>query len=97
MNIFFFINQEFKIFIHESIHSFDKGRSASQVWHDAVAGDSCIPDAYVNADNFAQVVVLWVYLVGKGRNQDFGGDQFACMKNQLELMAIYLLATSFNI
>jgi len=43
------------------------------------------------------VVVLWIYLVGKGRDKDLGGAQFACMKNQLELMAIYLLASSFNI
>jgi hypothetical protein len=92
-------NMHVTVFIHESAHSFDKGKSASQEWHNAVTKDSCVPDAYGNtnyADNFAQVVVLWVYLVGKGRNKDFGGAQFACMKNQLKLMAEYLPASSIN-
>jgi len=42
------------------------------------------------------VVVLWIYLVGKGRDKDFGGAEFACMKNQLKLMAKYLPASSIK-
>ena len=92
-------NMHVSVFIHESAHSFDKGKSASSEWHNAVAKDSCVPDPYGNtnyADNFAQVVVLWVHLVGKGRDKNFGGDQFACMKNQLKLMAKYLPAATIK-
>ncbi|CAF1691730.1 unnamed protein product, partial [Rotaria sp. Silwood1] len=73
-------NMHVSVFIHESAHSMDRGKSASREWHDAVARDSCVPDAYANsnyADNFAQVVVLWVHLVGKGRDKDLGGSQFS--------------------
>ncbi|CAF3873389.1 unnamed protein product [Rotaria sordida] len=73
-------NMHVSVFIHESAHSMDRGKSASREWHDAVARDSCVPDPYANsnyADNFAQVVVLWVHLVGKGRDGDLGGNQFA--------------------
>ncbi|CAF4735504.1 unnamed protein product [Rotaria sp. Silwood1] len=75
-------NMHVSVFIHESAHSMDRGKSASREWHDAVARDSCVPDSYANsnfADNFAQVVVLWVHLVGTGRDKDFGGNQFASM------------------
>ncbi|CAF1106878.1 unnamed protein product [Didymodactylos carnosus] len=74
------------VFIHESAHSTDRGTSASNNWCDAVEQDSCVPDGYANsnyADNFAQVVVLWVHLIGRGHSKDFGGGQFACMRNQL--------------
>ncbi len=87
------------VFIHESSHSFDKGKSASQQWASAVANDTCVPDPYANtnyAEDFAQVVVVWVYLVGHGRDKDFGGSQFACMKNQLQLMSTYLPAGSIK-
>ena len=58
-----------------------------------------VPDAYANtnyADNFAQVVVLWVHLVGTGRDHDFGGSQYSCMRHQLEQMAKYLPASSLK-
>jgi len=42
------------------------------------------------------VLVLWVYLAGKGRDKDLGEAQFACMKNQLKLMAKYLPASSIK-
>jgi hypothetical protein len=87
------------VFIHESAHSFDKGKSDSEEWRNAVAKDSCVPDAYANTnyvENFAQVVVLWVHLVGKEQDKDLGGTQFACMKNQLRLMAKYLPASSMK-
>jgi hypothetical protein len=77
----------------------DRGKSGSSEWRDAVARDACVPDTYANsnyADNFAQVVVLWVHLVGKGRDKDFGGNQFACMRNQLQQMARYLPAASLK-
>lgn len=90
-------NMHVSVFIHESAHSMDRGKSASGEWRDAVARDSCVPDPYANsnyADNFAQVVVLWVHLVGTNRHQDFGGAQFACMRNQLHQMAKYLPAST---
>ncbi|CAF1609540.1 unnamed protein product [Adineta ricciae] len=92
-------NMHVSVFIHESAHSMDRGKSASGEWRDAVARDSCVPDAYANsnyADNFAQVTVLWVHLVGTGRDKDFGGTQFACMRNQLHQMAKYLPAASIQ-
>jgi hypothetical protein len=92
-------NMHVSVFIHESAHSMDRGKSASSEWRDAVARDSCVPDSYANsnfADNFAQVVVLWVHLVGKGRDQDYGGNQFACMRNQLHQMAKYLPASTIK-
>ncbi|CAF3770227.1 unnamed protein product [Rotaria sp. Silwood1] len=79
-------NMHVSVFIHESAHSMDRGKSASREWHDAVARDSCVPDAYANsnyADNFAQVVVLWVHLVGKGRDKDLGGSQFSYEFDQI--------------
>ncbi|CAF0952800.1 unnamed protein product [Adineta ricciae] len=87
------------VFIHESAYSIEGGKSASGEWCDAVARDSCVPDAYVNsnyADNFAQVAVLWVHLVGTGRDKDFSGTQFACMRNQLLQMAKYIPAASIQ-
>jgi hypothetical protein len=92
-------NMHVSVFIHESAHSMDRGKSGSSKWRDAVARDACVPDTYANsnyADNFAQVVVLWVHLVGKGRDKDFGGNQFACMRNQLQQMARYLPAASLK-
>ncbi|UJR24741.1 hypothetical protein I4U23_006115 [Adineta vaga] len=92
-------NMHVSVFIHESAHSMDRGKSASGEWRDAVSRDSCVPDAYANsnyADNFAQVVVLWVHLVGTRRDKDFGGTQFACMRNQLHQMAKYLPADSIK-
>ncbi len=87
------------VFIHESAHSMDRGKSASNEWRQAVARDSCVPDSYANsnfADNFAQVVVLWVHLVGVGRDKDFGGNQFACMRNQLHEIAKHLPAATIK-
>ncbi|CAF1169756.1 unnamed protein product [Adineta steineri] len=92
-------NMHVSVFIHESAHSMDRGKSASSEWRDAVARDTCVPDAYANsnfADNFAQVVVLWVHLVGTGRHLDFGGSKFACMRNQLHQISRYLPATSIH-
>ncbi len=88
------------VFIHESAHSFDKGKSSSQEWQNAIAKDSCVPDAYANTnyvEDFAQVVVVWVHLVGKKLDKNFGGTQYACMKNQLQQMAKYLPASSLNL
>jgi hypothetical protein len=79
-------NMHVSVFIHKSAHSFDKGKSASQEWHDVVAKDACVSDTYVNtnyADHFAQVVVLWVHFVGKGLDQNLGEGQFAYIKDQL--------------
>ena len=88
------------VFIHESAHSFDKGKSSSVDWHNAVAKDTCVPDAYANsnyAEDFAQVVVVWVHLVGKKLDKNLGGAQYACMKNQLQLMSKYLPASSLKL
>lgn len=92
-------NMHVSVFIHESAHSFDRGKSASSEWRDAVARDSCVPDPYANsnyADNFAQVVVLWTHLVGVWRDGDLGGNEYSCMRNQLALMARYLPAQSLR-
>ncbi|CAF1515779.1 unnamed protein product, partial [Adineta ricciae] len=53
----------------------------------SVPHDSCGPDPYANsnfADNFAQVVVLWIHLVAEGLHPTLGGSQFSCMKNQIQ-------------
>ena len=92
-------NMHVSVFIHESAHSMDRGKSASSEWYDAAARDSCAPDTYANsnyADNFVQVVILWVHLVGTGCDKDFGGTQFAWMRNQLHQMAKYLSAASIQ-
>jgi len=55
------------LFIHESAHSCDQGNSGSKEWHDAVARDSCVSNAYSNTnyvEDLAQVVAVWVHLVG---------------------------------
>ena len=80
-------NMHISVFIHESAHSADHRTSASHDWHTAVQHDSCVPDGYANsnyADNFAQVTVLWTHLVGQGQHRKLGGNQFACMRNQLQ-------------
>ncbi|CAF3828703.1 unnamed protein product [Rotaria sp. Silwood1] len=77
------------LFIHESAHSLDRGKSASREWDDAVALDTCVPDNYTGssyAEYFAQVVAVSIYLVGKG----FGGQEYGCMRNKLQLMSQYL-------
>jgi hypothetical protein len=92
-------NMHVTVFIHESAHSFDKGKSGSQEWIDAVTKDSCVPDPYANTnyvEDFAQMVVTWVYIVGKGLDKNLGGNQFSCMKYQLELMAQYLPASTIK-
>ena len=92
-------NMHISVYIHESAHSLDRGRSGSKDWHDAVARDSCVPDNYAMssyAEDFAQVVVVWIHLVGTGRHQDFGGNQYSCMRNQLQQMSIYLPAQTIQ-
>jgi hypothetical protein len=81
------------LFINESAHSFDQDKFASKEWHDAVARDSCVSNAYSNSnfvEDLVQVVVVWVYLVGNKRDQNLGGNQFVGMKNQLKLMRKHL-------
>ncbi|CAF2605805.1 unnamed protein product [Rotaria sp. Silwood2] len=93
--VFFGANMRVTVFIHESAHSLDRGSSASNAWHQAVSKDSCVPDVYADtsyAECFAQVAVIWTYLVGTGRSKNFGGSQFVCMKHQLEFMAKILPA-----
>lgn len=80
-------NMAVSVFIHEAAHSFDKGKSGSDEWHNAVAQDSCVPDAYANsnyAEDFAQVAVVWSSLIGKTP-----GAEYACMDDQLQLMNNY--------
>ncbi|CAF4756577.1 unnamed protein product, partial [Rotaria sp. Silwood1] len=88
-------NMHISVFIHESAHSADRGTSASHDWRSAVQNDWCVPDGYANsnyADNFAQVAVLWTHLVGQGHHKNLGGDQFGCMRNQLEQISKALAA-----
>jgi hypothetical protein len=57
-------------------------------------------DAYTNtnyAEDFVEVVVLWVYLVGKQRDDDLNGDQLSCIKEQLGSIAKYLPTDSIKI
>jgi hypothetical protein len=80
-------NMHISVFIHESAHSADRGRSGTNEWRNAVQHDSCVPDPYANsnfADNFAQVAVLWTHLVGERLHPTLGGDKFSCMRNQLQ-------------
>lgn len=80
-------NMHVSVFIHESAHSFDKGKSASTEWYNAVAKDTCVPDPYATTnyvEDFAQVAVVWADLVGKTY-----GPEYDCMKNQLRLMWRY--------
>ncbi|CAF1014410.1 unnamed protein product [Adineta steineri] len=80
-------NMQVSVFIHESAHSTDRDTSGTNQWHNAVQQDSCVPDPYANsniADDFAQVVVLWTHLVGQGLHPTLGGEQFSCMRNQLQ-------------
>jgi hypothetical protein len=80
-------------------HLFDQGNSGSQEWHDAVARDFCVSDAYSNSnyvEDVAQVVVVWFHLVGNKWDQNLGGNQFVCMKNQLQLMRKYLPESSIK-
>ncbi len=41
-DVSFYCNKDMhvSVFIHESAHSFDKGKSASEEWHNAVAKDA---------------------------------------------------------
>ena len=80
-------NMHISVFIHESAHSFDRGKSGTNEWHNAVARDSCVPDPYANtnyAEDLAQVAVVWASLIGKAQ-----GPKYVCMSNQLQLMRKY--------
>lgn len=80
-------NMHVSVFIHEAAHSFDKGKSASPEWYNAVAQDTCVPDPYATTnyvEDFAQVAVVWADLIDKTY-----GSEYDCMKNQLRLMWRY--------
>ncbi|PRP76151.1 hypothetical protein PROFUN_15381, partial [Planoprotostelium fungivorum] len=84
--VFWEPNLPTNVWIHESAHSFDQGKSASSEWAAAVSQDSCVPDRYAQtsyAEDYAQVVVIWNYLVLSDKVYDGSYD---CLRNQLNFV-----------
>ncbi|KAJ7584060.1 hypothetical protein C8J56DRAFT_863494 [Mycena floridula] len=102
----FFGNCLVNTWIHEATHAADGalGITADDVggaWAQAVASDTCVPDAYAQTnivEDLAQMSVLKIYLL-LNNNQMPAGFSAACMSNQLAVLdglALYDSSTMFG-
>ncbi|KAH8914265.1 hypothetical protein BT69DRAFT_1290483 [Atractiella rhizophila] len=72
------------VFIHEQGHTVDQSFSTSSTFKNAIAADTCVPDAYANnneVEDFAQVTVMSLY--NDLFNAYPSGPSVSCMQNQL--------------
>lgn len=80
-----------EVFTHEAAHSLDgrNGYSGTSAFAAALNADTCVPDDYArssNAEDFAQLVVTWTYMVLSGTVND---ARFNCMRNQINFVKQY--------
>jgi len=73
-----------EVFVHEAAHCFDNGQiSSTATWSTAMDLDACVPDPYSTrspAEDYAQTVVVWVYMVV---SSNINNSFFACISNTI--------------
>jgi hypothetical protein len=82
-------------FSHESMHCNDRDGFAfsnGDIWNQAIAADTCVPDSYSNnnpTEDFAQVGTYLNYDIN-GHTIDYTGKDASCMSHQLDAARTYL-------